>query len=208
MHQTIRTCLGIAVLCAVVGATPAMAQNITTGTLTGTVMDAQQGVLPGATVVAVHQPTGTTYEAVTQADGRFTMLAVRVGGPYTVSAEMTGFRKQEQAGVEVGLGESRAVAFTLQLETVQETVNVVAAAQVIDTTRAGAAANVGTQTLEALPTISRSLNDFARTSPYFNTNTDSATGGEMVSVAGRSNRYNNMQIDGAVNNDVFGLAAT
>ncbi|HPW20794.1 MAG TPA: TonB-dependent receptor [Vicinamibacterales bacterium] len=208
MHQTIRTWLGIAVLCAVVGATPAMAQNITTGTLTGTVMDAQQGVLPGATVVAVHQPTGTTYEAVTQADGRFTMLAVRVGGPYTVSAEMTGFRKQEQAGVEVGLGESRAVAFTLQLETVQETVNVVAAAQVIDTTRAGAAANVGTQTLEALPTISRSLNDFARTSPYFNTNTDSATGGEMVSVAGRSNRYNNMQIDGAVNNDVFGLAAT
>lgn len=208
MHQTIRTCLGIAVLCAVVGATPAMAQNITTGTLTGTVMDAQQGVLPGAAVVAVHQPTGTTYEAVTQADGRFTMLAVRVGGPYTVTAEMAGFKKQEQTGVEVGLGESRAVAFTLQLETVQETVNVVATAQVIDTTRAGAAANVGTQTLEALPTISRSLNDFARTSPYFNTNTDSATGGEMVSVAGRSNRYNNMQIDGAVNNDVFGLAAT
>jgi len=208
MHQRTRNWLGIAVLCALIGATPAMAQNITTGTLAGTVMDAQQGVLPGATVVAVHQPTGTIYEAVTQADGRFTMLAVRVGGPYTVTAEMAGFRKQEQTGVEVGLGESRAVSFTLQLETVQETVNVVAAAQVIDTTRAGAAANVGTQALETLPTISRSLNDFARTSPYFNTNTDSATGGEMVSVAGRSNRYNNMQIDGAVNNDVFGLAST
>ncbi len=208
MHQRTRNWLGIAVLCALFGATPATAQNITTGTLAGTVMDAQEGVLPGATVVAVHQPTGTIYEAVTQADGRFTMLAVRVGGPYTVSAEMVGFRKQEQTGVEVGLGESRAVSFTLQLETVQETVNVVAAAQVIDTTRAGAAANVGTQALETLPTISRSLNDFARTSPYFNTNTDSADGSDMVSVAGRSNRYNNMQIDGAVNNDVFGLAST
>jgi len=105
MHQRTRNWLGIAVLCALIGATPAMAQNITTGTLAGTVMDAQQGVLPGATVVAVHQPTGTIYEAVTQADGRFTMLAVRVGGPYTVTAEMAGFRKSEQTGVEVGLGE-------------------------------------------------------------------------------------------------------
>jgi hypothetical protein len=209
MHQINKTLLGIAVVCAVVfGAQPAMAQNITTGTLSGSVMDAQKGVLPGATVVAVHQPTGTTYEAVTQADGRFTMLAVRVGGPYVVSAEMVGFRKQELSGVEVGLGESKVVDFTLGLATVQETVTVTAESPIIDTSRAGAAANVGSQALEALPTISRSLNDFARTSPYFNTNTDSATGGEMVSVAGRSNRYNNMQIDGAVNNDVFGLAST
>ena len=59
-----------------------------------------------------------------------------------------------------------------------------------------------------MPTISRSINDFARTSPYFNTNTDSAGGADMISVAGRNNRYNNMQIDGAVNNDVFGLAST
>ncbi len=209
MPKFVRSLLGLAVACAVVaGARPASAQNITTGTLTGAVMDAQKGVLPGATVIAIHQPTGTSYEAVTQADGRFNMIAVRVGGPYTVTAEMAGFKKQEQTGVEVGLGESRSVDFTLALETVQETVNVVATAQVIDTSRAGAAANVGAQALEALPTISRSLNDFARTSPYFNTNTDSATGGEMVSVAGRSNRYNNMQIDGAVNNDVFGLAST
>lgn len=191
-------------LCAV----PAQAQNITTGTLTGVVMDAQKAVLPGATVLATHVPTGTTYEAVTQTDGRFTMLAVRVGGPYSVKASLPGFKVQEQSGVEVGLGESRAVEFVLPLESVQETVNVVAEAQIIDTSRAGAAANVGAQALEALPTISRSINDFARTSPFFNTNTDSATGGEMVSVAGRSNRYNNMQIDGAVNNDVFGLAST
>ena len=103
MHKLVRSLLGLAVVCAVVaGAQPAFAQNITTGTLTGAVMDAQKGVLPGATVIAVHQPTGTSYEAVTQADGRFTMLAVRVGGPYTITAEMAGFKKQEQTGVEVG----------------------------------------------------------------------------------------------------------
>ena len=209
MHQIRQFLTGIAVAIALaVCAMPADAQNITTGTLTGTVMDAQKAMLPGATVVATHVPTGTTYEAVTQADGRFTMLSVRAGGPYTVNATIAGFKKQEQTGVQVALGESRSIDFMLPLESMQETVNVVAEAQVIDTARAGTAANVGAQALEALPTISRSINDFARTSPFFNTNTDSAGGSDMVSVAGRNNRYNNMQIDGAVNNDVFGLAST
>ena len=124
------------------GAQAGFGQNITTGTLTGVVMDAQKGVLPGATVIATHTPTGTTYEAVTQADGRFTMLAVRVGGPYTVKATMTGFK---DAGADRHQGRPRRVArrdFTLALETVTETVTVVAEAQVIDTTRAGTAANI------------------------------------------------------------------
>ena len=209
MKQTTKLLLGMAAVAALLSsATLAMAQNATTGTLNGTVMDAQKAVLPGATVVATHLPTGTAYETTTQADGRFTINAVRVGGPYTVSASIAGFKRQELTDVLVGLGESKVVDFTLALETVQETVTVTAESPIIDTARAGAAANVQSEALEALPTISRSINDFARTSPYFNTNTDSATGGEMVSVAGRSNRYNNMQIDGAVNNDVFGLAST
>ena len=70
-----------------VGAQAGFGQNATTGTMTGVVMDAQKGVLPGATVTAVHTPTGTTYEAVTQADGHFTMQAVRVGGPYTIKVD-------------------------------------------------------------------------------------------------------------------------
>jgi hypothetical protein len=209
MKQITRILLGLATAIALLSsAAPAIAQNITTGTLTGVVMDAQKAVLPGATIVATHGPTGTVYEATTEADGRFTINAVRVGGPYTVNATMSGFKRQELTNLQIGLGESKVVEFTLQLETMQESVTVTAESPIIDTARAGAAANVQSETLEALPTISRSINDFARTSPYFNTNTDSATGGDMVSVAGRSNRYNNMQIDGAVNNDVFGLAST
>lgn len=211
MRQLSRFLLGVGLVCALVAgvAHPSLAQNITTGTLTGVVVDAQKGVLPGATVTAVHVPTGTTYEAVTQADGRFTMLAVRVGGPYTVKATMSGFKIEEQSNITVALGESRDVGFTLQIASVSETVNVVAAAQVIDTTRPGTASNVPVQAIESLPTINRSISDFARTSPFFNSTVDSANGDyQQISVAGRNNRYNNMQIDGAVNNDVFGLASS
>src|SRR5262249_15439401 len=74
-------------------------------------------------------------------------------------------------------------------------------------TRAGTATNVHQEALEALPTITRSLTDFARTSPHFNEQ-NSNGGDSFLSVAGRNNRYNNIQIDGAVNNDLFGLAAS
>jgi outer membrane receptor protein involved in Fe transport len=201
-------CLAAAALLLLVGAQAGFGQNATTGTITGVVMDAQKGVLPGATVTAVHMPTGTTYEAVTQADGHFTMQAVRVGGPYTIKVTMSGFKDAVQQDVIVSLGEARNVEFTLGLASVSETVNVVAQAQVIDTQRAGTAANIAQQTIQALPTINRDIFDFARTSPYFNVTTSSAGYDEALVVAGRNNRYNNMQIDGAVNNDVFGLANT
>src|SRR5204862_1136438 len=105
------------------------------------------------------------------------------------------------------LGEERALAFKMPIATLSETVTVVGQS-VFSETRAGTAANIHQEALEALPTIDRSIFDFARTSPFFNVNPDSAGGQSAVSVAGRNNRYNNMQIDGAVNNDVFGLAAT
>jgi hypothetical protein len=72
---------------------PGVGQNVTTGTLAGVVTDAQKGVLPGATVVAVHTPTNPTEEAVTAADGHVLMAAVRVGGPYAIKATMPGFKR-------------------------------------------------------------------------------------------------------------------
>jgi len=209
MRQLHRILLGAALVCAMVAgaAQPSGAQTITTGTLTGVVVDAQKGVLPGATVTAVHTPTGTIYEVVTQADGRFTMLAVRVGGPYTVTATMSGFKAEKVEGINVGLGESREVPFTLQIQAVQETVTVTAEAQMIETSRAGTADNVKGETIQSLPSVDRSLIDFARTSPYFNA-TSYNGGATFLSVAGRNNRYNNVQIDGAVNNDLFGLSPT
>ncbi len=194
------------VLCLLVGATYASAQTVTTGSLAGVVTDAQGGVLPGATVTAVHTPTGTSYEAVTDGDGHYTILNMRVG-PYTVSAVMSGFKRFDTPNVAVGLGEQKTVDFKLQLDTLTETVEVTGVSSVIDSSRAGTADNVSQQAVENLPTISRNIVDIARTSPYFNPtglNEDPMS----LSVAGRNNRYNNVQIDGAVFNDLFGLAAS
>jgi hypothetical protein len=125
-----------------------------------------------------------------------------------VKASANKFNGQEQKDIQVALGESRQVDFILQPAAAAETVTVTAEAQLIDTSVAGTTANVDEQSIRELPTLSRSINDLARTSPYFNTTSDSAGGADMITVAGRNNRYNNMQIDGAVNNDVFGLAST
>ena len=183
-----------------------LAQGVTTGNLSGGVVDDQGGVLPGVSVTAVHEPTGTEYTAVTEGDGRFRMLNVRVGGPYKVSVLLAGFRAQTRDGVMVNLGEETPVDFTLQLETVQETVTVTAEANsVFSGSKAGTSASIEQATLEALPSVQRSLQDFARVNPFVSqtaTNANDST----LSIAGRSGRYNNLQIDGAVNNDLFGLA--
>jgi hypothetical protein len=194
-------------LSAVLTAQPCATQTLTTGTLSGVVTDQQGGVLPGASITAVHEPTGARYEAVSNSDGRYQLPNVRVGGPYTLTATLSGFADQQQGNVQVALGEDRAVDFRLRLAALSETVNVVGQA-VLAQTGAGTAASVSAQAIESLPTIQRGLFDFARTSAYFNVNPDSAGTDAFMSVAGRNPRYNSIQIDGAVNNDVFGIPAT
>ncbi len=187
----------------------AVAQNVTTGSLSGVIKDAQGGVLPGVTVVAVHTPTGTTYEGVSQSDGQFALLNVRVGGPYTLTIQLPGFRTQTISDINVALGETSATPVTLQVETITETVTVTAeSSQVFTSSKTGATDTVDSVAIENLPTISRSLQDFARTNPFFVQTATNANPGNFLSVAGRSGRYNNVQIDGAVNNDLFGLAET
>ncbi len=202
-----RIAAGLALI-AVLGATAAVrAQNATTGTLGGVVRDAQLGVLPGASVVVVHAPTGTRYEAFTRADGRFDLLNAQVG-PYDLEITLSGFGTQALSGVVVTLGEATEVPVTLQLATVTETVEVTAeASSVFSPSRYGTTAGVESGVIETLPTIERSLQDFARTNPFFVKTSRNADSESFLSVAGGSGRYNNIQIDGAVNNDLFGLAA-
>ena len=175
----------------------------TTASFVGEVVDTDGGPLPGAVVAATHEPTGTRYNSVTRADGRFNILNVRVGGPYTFTVTMTGFRTQKQSDIYVKLGETKRLSFTLQLDTVEETLVVVASSnEIINPSHTGATSNVTAEQLEKLPTITRSFSDFTRTSPYFNSNRNFGS----TSVSGRNNRYNNIQIDGAANTDLFGLA--
>lgn len=196
------------VVCALVAATSGLAQE-TTGRLIGTVtMKSDQSALPGVTVEAIHVPTGTKYTSSTQANGRYTILNVRVGGPYTITAQISGFRPQTQKDVQVALGEGRQVNFALELESVTEAVVVTAeSAPLISPDRMGSTEAISENEIKALPTISRQFQDLARTNPYVNVAAydESATN---ISVSGKNNRYNTIQIDGAVNNDLFGLAAT
>jgi outer membrane receptor for ferrienterochelin and colicin len=200
--------LAIAFCLTLISMTPAAAQTVTTGNIVGSITDAQGGVLPGATVTAVHTDTGTSYEAVTGADGRYSILNVRVG-TYSIGAAMSGFKEQKLDKIQVQLGAEQTADFKLQLATVSETVDVVASTPTIDLARAGTADNISNAVKESLPTISRSLTDIVRISPMFNAQGGSAgDGATVISVAGNSPRYNGLQIDGANNNDLFGLASS
>lgn len=177
----------------------------TTATISGTVSDNNGDALPGVVVNAVHTPTGTQYDTVTRADGRYDLRNIRVGGPYTVSANMTGFQSSTQNNIYVKLGENKKVAFTLVPDSVSEELVVVAESNpLINPSRTGAVANITVENLEKLPSINRSLQDMARTNSYFMPDPSN----DSLAVAGRNNRYNSIQIDGSANTDQFGLAAS
>ena len=213
MASTSRNKLSAAMTIAMVvlalgAATTAVGQE-TTGRLVGSVtLQSDQSSLPGVSIEALHVPTGTRYTAVTNATGRFTILNVRVGGPYMVSAKISGFRTQTQKDVNVALGETRQLNFVMELESVTEAVVVTAEqAPLISPDRMGTGAAMPESQIKALPTVRRQIQDLARTNPLFNTAAYDE-GGTVLAVAGKNNRYNTIQIDGAVNNDLFGLSGS
>jgi hypothetical protein len=179
----------------------ASAQGITTSAMNGLVVDMTSEPLIGATVIAVHTPTGTQYGTVTGSDGRFNFQNLRVGGPYTVTVSYVGYAQDQAGNINLALGENRNLTFMLTEDnvTLGEVVVTGRADEVFNAGRTGASTNVGIEKINRLPTLDRSIQDFTRLTPQ-------ATGGG--SFGGRSNRFNNISIDGAVNNDVFGLAAT
>jgi outer membrane receptor protein involved in Fe transport len=181
-------------LCAWAGRADA---QVTTSGITGTVKDGQGAVIPGATVTAVHQPSGSTYEAITQGDGRFVMQGLRVGGPYTVTAALTGFRAEAQNNLSFALGVTQDLEFTLELANVSETITVVGATSpIFSSNRTGASTSVSRDDLAVLPTVSGRINDITRLAPQ---------AGASGTFAGQDNRMNNITIDGAYFNNAFGI---
>ena len=198
MSRTIFRTLTLLALCALISpVSRASAQGATTSGLTGIVKDPQDAVVPGVTVTAVHQPSSTTYEAVTQTDGRYFIPGMRVGGPYTVTATLTGFRTQIQNDITLNLGVVQDVSFKLDLATISEDVIVIGATSpVFASTRTGAATSVSRNDLATLPTVSGRINDIARLAPQY---------GGTGTFAGQDNRMNNITVDGSYFNNSFGL---
>src|SRR5436190_2657418 len=189
--------LAVAVLCPTGRAN---AQGVTTGAIAGVVKDPQGQIVPGATVTAVHVPSGTTYEAVTQSDGRFFIPGMRVGGPYKVTASLPGFSSEVKNEVSVTLGVSTDLDFTLKLANVSETITVVGQSDpVFSSSHTGAATAVMREDLATLPTISGRITDITRLTPQY---------GGSGTFAGQDNRANNMTVDGSYFNNSFGLGVT
>ncbi|MGI4803403.1 MAG: carboxypeptidase regulatory-like domain-containing protein, partial [Janthinobacterium lividum] len=170
--------------------------QVTTSSFSGIIKDAKGVTLPGASIRAVHTPSGTTYSTTSNENGRFTLPNVRIGGPYTVAVTYIGFETQNYTNIDLKLGEPFILNATLSETGTALKEIVVTGKKEINVARAGESTNINSRMLTTLPTITRSITDFTRLSPLANGN----------SFAGRDSRFNNTQIDGASLNNSFGLS--
>ena len=178
---------------------------MTTGGISGRAVDAEGGGLPGVTITAVHQPTNTTYDAVTDEEGRFRIINAKVGGPYVVRAELEGF-EPGQENTAVALGQTTDITLQLGLVAASEEIVVTAeAVDLINPNRSGSTSSLSQEQIQSFPTVRRNIMlDGARTNPYASIRA-SDENQKDISFAGRSSKYNNIQIDGSNYNDLFGL---
>ncbi len=181
------------------GSVTLMAQ-VTTSSLSGKITDANGETLPGATVVAVHIPTGTQYAALCDNSGNYRIQNMRIGGPYKVDVSFVGYSANTYTDIYLKLGENYVQNGQLT-ETTTSLQEVVVTAglknSILSSERAGTQTNVSGRELASMPTISRSISDFTKYTPQAQGN----------SFGGRDGRYNTITIDGAAFNNNFGLSS-
>jgi len=179
------------------------AQGITTGGIAGRVVSSTGEEIAGANVVAVHVASNTMYGTTTRPNGQYVIPNVRVGGPYTVTVSIVGYRKVAREDVYTNVSQTTNVDFTITEEAIQTAEQVVTGERnsVLNTTRTGAATNIDKRTFSLLPTISGKFQDFIRLTPESRGN--ASYGGD--SYIGQDSRYNNTTVDGAYFNNSFGL---
>jgi outer membrane receptor for ferrienterochelin and colicin len=178
----------------------------TTSEIQGNIAEQNGNLLAGATITALHQPTGTKYVTTSRKDGRYNLPNLRVGGPYKITISFVGFTEQTLNDISLLLGQPYKADFTMQPASGEMREVVVTASRsdkVFNKARTGSAEVINRQQIERLPTINRSINDFTRLTPTANSNATYGTS----SFAGRANSYNNLTVNGASFNNTFGLAA-
>lgn len=176
----------------------------TTCQILGTVTDGKTG-LDGATVVALHTPTGTKYSTTTRKDGRFNLPGLRIGGPYTITISFVGFKTDKQDDIILVLGQDYTSDFTLVPESQQLTEVIVSTSRqnkIFNSSHTGSQEIITRSQLQQLPTINRSISDFTKLEPTANITSFG------TSFGGRSAQYNNITVDGANFNNGFGLSST
>ncbi len=168
-----------------------MAQE-TSALLSGSINDDKGNPVPNATVALLHEPTGAKTVVQTNRKGLFSIPNLKAGGPYTIKITFVGYVEQTIDNVNLTLGNNPDLNIGLQLNTQRLTEVVVSSGK----KTAPGGTSIGRAQMNTLPTIGRSLSDFTRLTPQSNNN----------SFAGTNFRYNNLTIDGAINNDAFGFS--
>jgi len=174
-------------------------QGSTTSSMSGQVVDNNGEILPGASIVATHVPSGTIYGAICNNTGLFAVQGMRSGGPYKVEVSFVGFSKKVFTDINLLLGETFVLNTDLTESSTQlnEVVVVGTKPSKFNTTKTGATTNISGAQMTLLPTINRSINDIARVSPY----------NSGMSFAGGDGRSTNFTVDGANFNNNFGLSS-
>jgi hypothetical protein len=177
----------------------AHAQGVTTASVNGVITDSK-GTIPGATIVVTHVPTGTVYSTVSRNDGRYNLLNLRVGGPYTFKVSFIGYKAFVVENITLSIGQDQKIDAKLEetSSTLKEVTVTAKQGKVINSSRTGARETVNRTQIEELPTVNRSLSDFTKLTP-------SANG---LNFGGRSSNFNNLTVDGALFNNSFGLSGT
>lgn len=174
--------------------------QVTTSTISGIVTDNSGEPLIGAMVIATHTPTNTRYGTATNASGRYTLPSVRVGGPYSVAVNYTGYESKTQDGIYTSLGTAANVDFRVQESgaTLEEVTIVANRNDIFSSDRTGAATTFDRKQLSEIPiTGARSINSITKYNPN----------GNGASFGGQDSRLNNFTIDGSVFNNGFGLGS-
>ncbi len=179
----------------------AWAQGQTSAALTGIITREGGQPVEAANVSLTNTSTGARLSTTTRANGRYNFENVPPGGPYTIDVRGIGFQPVTKTGIRLTLGQRQIEDFELQQQivTLQELEVTAATNPLINTGRTGAAQTVSGETIRRMPSLGRNFTDLIRTSPQVLLGS---------SVGGQNGRFNAIQIDGGVNNDIFGLASS
>ena len=184
-------------------------QGVTSATIAGLITETGGEPLIGATVLALHEPSGSQYGTSTREDGRFTIPNVRIGGPYTITVSYVGYKEYIEKEINLSIGQVLQFNVKMMDESavLDEIIVTSDKGTVLSSERTGAGSTIRKAMIEAMPTISRSLNDFLRFVPQSRSSSVASTAGAGVSFAGQDSRFNNLTIDGTIFNNSFGLAS-
>ena len=178
--------------------------QVTTSSMSGKLVDTNNEVIIGATVQAIHEPSGTHYGAITNFDGRYSIQGMRAGGPYKVEISYIGYQTLIFKDINLQLGDNYVLDAQLKesSELLDEVVVTAFKSSNMKSDRAGAVTNIGSERMSLVPTVSRSLNDVMRLTPQ-----GANTTGSGFAVGGGNYRQSYVTVDGAAFSNAFGIGS-